>query len=119
MASEAPRPVEYPSFTHIAVKAEWDAQKESETYVPSLYNPDDVESFIHCTQADMTQLKGVLHRFFPDKEKELVFLFIDRSRTGPKVVEELTPDGWFPHVYGPLNKDAIYAVAPVNRALMG
>ena len=109
----------YTTFTHIAHREEWEAQKDSKFYAPSAYNPKDPDSFVHCTQADKKQLSGVLERFFPNKTAELVLLFIDHDSVQAKVVEEKTPDGWFPHVYGAINKDAIYGVAPLDRSLMG
>lgn len=63
------------------------------------------EGFIHCSYAD--QLDGVLERYYADAG-EVVVLAIDANKlTSPLVSEPSTNDEPYPHIYGPLNVDAI------------
>lgn len=69
------------------------------------------EGFIHCSTAE--QLASVLQRFYADAT-DLQILHIDEERlTAPLITEQLpgAPEA-FPHVYGPINLDAVVAVRP-------
>jgi uncharacterized protein (DUF952 family) len=46
---------------------------------------------------------------------DLVVLLIDETRLDAPVQWDETPDGRFPHLYGPLNRDAIVDMMPVIR----
>jgi uncharacterized protein (DUF952 family) len=68
------------------------------------------EGFIHCSTA--TQLAGVLQRYYVGVT-DLVVLHINESLlTSELVVEQLpgAPEA-FPHVYGPVNIDAVVDVS--------
>jgi uncharacterized protein (DUF952 family) len=71
----------------------------------------DEVGFIHCSRAE--QVAGVAERFYRG-QTGLVLLTIDENLVGPEVRYEAVPDSGerFPHVYGPLNTDAVVAVAP-------
>ena len=94
---------------HITQKQAWlDARKQGFYQAPSLVT----EGFIHCSQED--QVAGVLKRYFPDKTS-LLKLVIDPTRVTSKLIFE-TPrsgNGEFPHIYGPLNLDAVVSVVVV------
>jgi uncharacterized protein (DUF952 family) len=64
------------------------------------------EGFVHCSFAD--QLAATAARFFGDLD-EIVVLRIDPALvTSPVVPEDLYDAGQdFPHVYGPINTDAV------------
>ena len=63
------------------------------------------EGFIHCSLAG--QVDGVLGRYFADAG-EVVILTIDAERlTSPLLNEASTNDEHFPHVYGPIDLDAV------------
>jgi uncharacterized protein (DUF952 family) len=64
------------------------------------------EGFVHCSFAD--QLAGTAARFFGDLDT-IVVLRIDPAHVAcPVVVEDLYDAGQpFPHVYGPINIDAV------------
>ncbi len=70
------------------------------------------EGFIHCcTDA---QLPYVLQTYFAGTEG-LVLLRIDLARTSPEIRwADSGPGGPFPHIYGPLNLDAVVAVEEVQ-----
>ncbi|HMQ03205.1 MAG TPA: DUF952 domain-containing protein [Pyrinomonadaceae bacterium] len=73
----------------------------------SVYEAESLktEGFIHCSYA--YQLEGVLGRYFSDAG-EVVILAIDTRRlTSRLVIEPSTNDELFPHIYGPVNLDAV------------
>jgi uncharacterized protein (DUF952 family) len=90
---------------HVVIPAEWEAAaNESFFEAKSLSS----EGFIHCSYAD--QLEGVLERYFADAG-EVVILHLDANRlTSPLVSEPSTNGEAFPHIYGPINEDAIVSV---------
>ena len=66
----------------------------------------ETEGFIHCSTSD--QLAAVANRKFREKE-DLLVLTIDSSRVRPEIRYENLEGGeeQFPHIYGPLNVDAV------------
>jgi uncharacterized protein (DUF952 family) len=75
--------------------------------VPSL----QIRGFIHCSLKD--QVIDVANSIAPGKD-DLVLLEIEESKVVPKIVYENLEGGekLFPHIYGPLNEDAIIAIHP-------
>jgi uncharacterized protein (DUF952 family) len=92
---------------HVTTGKEWDTQKEAPDFVAaSLRN----EGFIHCSTRE--QVAGVVDRYFRDAG-DLVLLHIDEDRlTSPCMFEPSTGGEFFPHVYGPINKNAVVSVLP-------
>jgi uncharacterized protein (DUF952 family)/8-oxo-dGTP pyrophosphatase MutT (NUDIX family) len=71
--------------------------------------------FIHATSPDQTM--QVAQRFID--EKDVVFLLIDVDEVKAQIKFEAARSGRpgvFPHIYGPLNTDAVYEVAKPKRA---
>ena len=69
------------------------------------------EGFIHASRAD--QWEGVRERYYADVDEPLVLLEIDTDLLDVPVVEEPPAPGvdeTFPHIYGPLEADAVVAV---------
>jgi uncharacterized protein (DUF952 family) len=67
--------------------------------------------FIHCSQG--TQVEPVANAVYQGAE-HLVLLSIDPDRVRSEIRHEEV-DGWedpFPHIYGPLNTDAVVEVSP-------
>ncbi|MGE5518936.1 MAG: DUF952 domain-containing protein [Candidatus Dadabacteria bacterium] len=88
---------------HITNLDDWTAAKASGSYsAPSLKE----EGFIHCSEE--SQVEGVLLRFFKGKEN-LVKLTLDTDRLTSPLKYDLAPsiNQEFPHIYGPLNIDAV------------
>ncbi len=86
--------------------AEWEVfEGKAEYTTPSL----DSEGFVHASQ-NTEQLLWVANRRFPEEARMLV-LSVDTTRVGPEIRYE---DGGraqpFPHIYGPLNIDAVVEV---------
>jgi uncharacterized protein (DUF952 family) len=94
---------------HVTTAAEWqDALKKGRYESPSLAS----EGFIHCSQED--QVKGVLERYFKGKAG-LVKLVIDTTKLSSPFIYEWSPStaDTFPHIYGPINPEAVTAVVSV------
>ena len=72
------------------------------------------EGFIHCS--DEHQVAGVRARFFADLD-DLLLLEVETDRlTSPWRREQLGgADAAYPHVYGPVDLDAVVAVRPLTR----
>lgn len=91
---------------HVTTRAAWDTgQRTGAVRASSL----EREGFIHCCTE--SQLAGVLARFFRG-QSGLVVLEIDEAKLSAEVKWEPpaeSPDGAerFPHVYGPINSDAV------------
>jgi uncharacterized protein (DUF952 family) len=89
---------------HIASSDDWERESRGEYHHPSL----ETEGFIHCSLEE--QIPGTLAKFFPSREG-LILLEIQVARLRP----ELRYENGFPHIYGPLNRDAVVAVRPLPR----
>ncbi len=71
------------------------------------------EGFIHCSFAD--QVARSANRFYANAV-DLLVLTIDPARLASPLRDEPAGDGHsYPHVYGPLNRDAVTAVVPLTR----
>ncbi len=93
---------------HVAVAAEWEAALESGAYTMStLGRTLAEEGFIHCSHED--QWQQVRREHYADATAPLVLLVIDTDRLTAPVREDDVPgsDRPFPHVYGPINPDAV------------
>ncbi len=67
-----------------------------------------IEGFIHCSFAG--QLDGVIGRYYSD-EKSIMILEIDTDRLMSRVISEpSTNSDIYPHIYGPINREAIVSV---------
>jgi uncharacterized protein (DUF952 family) len=65
----------------------------------------ETEGFIHCSFAD--QLEGVIERYHKGADR-VVVLEIDTERLMSRMIKEpSTNHEIYPHIYGPINRDAI------------
>ena len=89
---------------HIVLPEVW-AAFDTELYrAASLEN----EGFIHCSFAK--QLNAVIARYYSDAAK-IVVLEIETDRLMSRVLNEpSTASEIYPHIYGPINRDAIVSV---------
>jgi uncharacterized protein (DUF952 family) len=97
-----------PIIYHITTDATWNSAREIGVYtVPSLKE----EGFIHCSQQN--QLTGVKQRYFKGRN-DLLLLSIDTDKLTSPFIFEWSPSvqDTFPHVYGPINVDAVIEVTP-------
>lgn len=95
---------------HITSKADWESAKQSGSYVaPALKE----EGFIHCCHEN--QLEYIRSKYYSDR-KDLVCLQIETEKLSSQYVFEWSPslEQTFPHVYGPINIDAVESVVDYN-----
>jgi uncharacterized protein (DUF952 family) len=96
---------------HILRRVDWESALERGIYTPASLA---TEGFIHCSTAQ--QILDTANRFYRGQEG-LVVLCIDESRLEtlpryepPTFALDDAPSGLFPHLYGPLNLDAVIRV---------
>lgn len=89
---------------HIVLPDVWAA------FDTGLYRHASLESegFIHCSFAH--QLDSVIERYY-SKEAEVVVLEIESEHLMSRMIKESSTNSEiYPHIYGPINRDAIVAV---------
>lgn len=94
---------------HVTTRREWqDARAKGYYEAPSLAS----EGFIHCSEEG--QVRGVLERYFKGQH-DLLKLVIDTDRLQHRLQYDMAPsvDEAFPHVYGPINLDAVVGVEDI------
>lgn len=93
---------------HITSHDRWEAAHHEGQY---LADSLETEGFIHCSTAD--QVERSLNRFYAGQE-EVLLLRIDPERLTSELKYEPAHGEDFPHIYGPLNHDAVSAVELVR-----
>ena len=86
---------------HLAIQSEWDAQADLPAYVPDRYRKD---AFIHCSE--LQQLERVADYNLRGRS-DLLLLEIAPTKLEPETRYEQGDKEKYPHIYGPINKDAI------------
>ena len=89
---------------HIAPRSLWEQGKGSEAYRGDTL---DSEGFIHCSEAH--QVVAVANTFFLGRTDLLLLLINTSSVISPIHYEGMTSEV-YPHIYGPLNHEAVVAV---------
>ena len=92
---------------HLCRPEEWESALAS-----GAYRADSLESegFIHCSTPEQIVATAQRHR---KGQQGLLLLVIDPDRVGPEIRWEEAKNGEaYPHIYGPLNIDAVTAVKP-------
>jgi uncharacterized protein (DUF952 family) len=89
---------------HITTRLEWEAAKAAGVYRPASL---ETEGFIHLSHEE--QWRGARDRFFRG-QGGLVLLTIDTARLRHDVRQEPADGDVFPHLYGPLDTDAVVSV---------
>ncbi len=101
---------------HIATAADWArAQRDGQYTISTLGRTLAEEGFIHTSQpAQVALVANAFYQGTPD----LLLLTIDTERVGPEIRYELVPgqDLPYPHIYGPLNPDAVVETRPFAPA---
>jgi uncharacterized protein (DUF952 family) len=95
------------TFLHLTERQLWE-----EGLSAGAYRRADLEQdgFIHCLTAET--LVRVANKFYRDRS-DLVLLEIEEGRVTSPVKWEAASDGrLYPHIYGPLNPDAVVRVIP-------
>lgn len=96
------------TLLHLARRDEWEAGKRDQRYAPASLAQ---EGFIHCSLPH--QVCGAANRHLAGAD-DLVLLSLDGTRLASEVRLENTTGGseLFPHVYGPIHPDAVFAERP-------
>ena len=96
---------------HGTPKRYFESLDPGKPYVPE---PFDREGFIHTTEG-REAVSITLTKYYKASPGPWVVLYIDQDRvTSPIRYDD--PAEVFPHIYGPLNRDAIVAVKAIERA---
>ena len=86
---------------HIVLPDVW-ASFDTDLYIAKSL---ETEGFIHCSFAE--QLDGVIERYYK-RQNRIVVLEIDTDRLMSRTIKEpSTNKEIYPHIYGPINRDAI------------
>jgi uncharacterized protein (DUF952 family) len=112
------------SIFHLVPGDYFNAQPPDQPYTPAAFQ---AEGFIHCT-AGVAMLLQVANAYFVDAPGPLLALQIDPQQLAAPLKFEppIAPPGaeprpheageiLFPHIYGPLNREAITAVISLPR----
>ena len=91
---------------HICSKDDWLLALDQGEY---LADSLETEGFIHCSRPE--QVENVANHYYAGLSR-LVLLHVDPDRLIPKVKWEAADGDEFPHVYGPLNLDAVTEIEP-------
>jgi uncharacterized protein (DUF952 family) len=98
---------------HIAEVAHWAEAQESGSYTWSTVGRSlDEEGFIHAARGD--QWDDVRRRYYAGVTDPLVLLVIETDRLTSPWQEDSVGDTTYPHIYGPLNPDAVAATVPLD-----
>lgn len=94
---------------HIVRAADWAEQADKLMYEAESLS---TEGFIHLSEKQ--QVAGVLERYYQGVT-DLLMLHIDPARLTHELrYEASTNNELFPHLYGPLIKEAVVAVEPLT-----
>lgn len=100
---------------HIATRSDWEQARAAGQYTRSSAGKTLAEEgFIHASQA--SQLTRTANKFYRDVPDELLVLVIDTGRLRSELRYEPVPGAElpFPHIYGPLNVDAVIEARPLE-----
>ena len=96
---------------HIIDFDTWEKNKDNFQYLGDTLKS---QGFIHCCLPE--QVDDVLKNWFPDRE-DLIFLEIDTDKLTAQLEFENLEGGAekFPHIYGPINNEAIISWYPSGK----
>lgn len=97
---------------HLAPADYFHAQLPDQPYLPAAFAR---EGFIHCTRGD-EQLIIVANRYYRHDDQLFLVLIINEDLVLAEIKYEPGADGvFYPHIYGPLNRNAIISVLRMPR----
>jgi uncharacterized protein (DUF952 family) len=109
---------------HLVTESEFRAQVKGNEYVPPRFNQD---GFIHCTGEPDTLL-AVANDYFSSVEEPVLVLVIETAKLTAEVrfeppapiegsgTSHLEGAQLFPHIYGPLNMDAVTEIGVLRKS---
>ncbi|RYU10051.1 DUF952 domain-containing protein [Nocardioides iriomotensis] len=98
---------------HVTTAADWATAQAAGAYTLSTRGVTlEQEGYVHCSNEE--QWPVIRDRFYADLD-DVVLLVVDPARlSSPVVVEQLgDADAPYPHVYGPIDLDAVVEVRPL------
>lgn len=98
---------------HIVPVEQWDAASAQPYRAASLAS----EGFIHCSNRD--QLARVANLFYAGQAALLILCVQVDQLSSPVRDEDIGNGERFPHVYGPINREAIIATESMKRDTNG
>ncbi|HSS66959.1 MAG TPA: GNAT family N-acetyltransferase [Nocardioidaceae bacterium] len=101
---------------HVATHADWSGALLEDGYRMSTRGKTlDEVGFIHCSR--YYQVDDILKQLYGDYEGRLTLLAINPRRLqSPWRLDDVPGAAMsFPHVYGPINRDAVLAATPITR----
>lgn len=114
MNEERPWPEAGTDAFHLTPAEVWERQSDADKYLPEAY---DADGFVHLTIGEVNLL-AVANAFYQNDHRAHVVLVLDLDRlTSPVRFED---EGHiYPHVFGPLNREAVVAVRRATRLADG
>lgn len=99
---------------HLAPVDVWERQRVTGSYLPEAFDQD---GFIHATNG-LERLMWVANEFYTADERPHTVLVLDVSALSSTMRYD-DPNEEFPHIYGPLNADAVIGELTVERGENG
>ena len=100
------------AICHLVPIDYWQAQPADRPYVPADF---EREGFMHCTRG-YEQVAVVANRYYCNDPREWLVLVLEEHAITSEVKYEPGGDGLlYPHIYGPLNREAIREVLRMPR----
>jgi uncharacterized protein (DUF952 family) len=93
---------------HLVARRTWEAA--GDPYAPASLTH---EGFVHCTDG-ADEVAATANRYFADEQDELLAVVIDLDKVSVPVKYE-DPRRIYPHVYGPIPREAIVKVVRMRR----
>jgi uncharacterized protein (DUF952 family) len=103
-----------PTTYHLVPRSEWEAANPDVPFAPAAF---DVDGFVHCTDG-ADELAATANRYFATFDGELLAVVIDVERLSAPVRYE-DAARIYPHVYGPLDREAVLDVLVMPRDANG
>jgi release factor glutamine methyltransferase len=101
--------IERPSrIVHLCTPQEWTEHDKLANFRDQSLSQN---GFIHCSQPE--QIIEVVNRYYQNYP-EMTVLWIDPEMLGSEIRWEKSENAYYPHVYGPINMDAIEATTPLR-----
>jgi uncharacterized protein (DUF952 family) len=99
---------------HLTPEPVWRGQEGQATYLPEAFGR---EGFIHCSDGEARVLEAG-NRYYQGDPRPYLLLDIDLDRVGAPAVYE-DEARCFPHIHGPLEREAVVRVRRVERGADG
>jgi len=95
---------------HLVPSPVWDTQCAGEVYVPEAFAAD---GFVHCTDGEQAVI-DTANRYYQGDARHYVVLSIDTDALAAPVRYE-DAGRTYPHVYGPIETEAVTLVRKIER----